>query len=267
MSLQRSWLGDMRQMFRGGFGVGLVLIVLPSAALVLGAVYLDRAPAVVLPILAIFGIMMLFGALSLVSTLFARLKLADPNEALALPRGSVRATMALALVVLFAIISIMLYQSISEPYVIKGLTNASKEEFVKDVRNRILAIVPECSGPDQKPMTCPADDPRYSVHMVQPPGQESTDLAKQLLILIGTLMTSVTSFYFASRSSEVKGRQDAAAYEQANAATATLLASATAGPKAASTSLTEDEFEGGHLPITDATPDDALPPSQGGVQS
>jgi hypothetical protein len=179
----------------GAVGAGLVLVVLPCIGLVAGMHEISRIPAVGLPILAIFGIMILFGALALTSTLFARLSLADPAEALALPPGSIRAAIALALIVLFAIIAIMLYQSVSEPYRITGLTEADKTIVLRDLANRVIAVRPE---------PCPGGVtgcvPHFEVHVVQPRGQESTDLAKQLLILVGTLMTSVTSFYFAART-------------------------------------------------------------------
>ena len=103
----------------GAFGAGLVLVLLPTIALFYIFEEADKLPSVGLPILAIFGIMILFGSVSLVSTLFARLKLSDKSQALALPEGSIRAAIALALIVLFAIISIMLYQSSSNPQVIK----------------------------------------------------------------------------------------------------------------------------------------------------
>jgi hypothetical protein len=75
----------------GAVGAGLVLVVIPCVALYFGIEKIAASPAVGLPILAILGIMMLFGALALISTLFARLKLHDPSQPLALPEGSIRA--------------------------------------------------------------------------------------------------------------------------------------------------------------------------------
>lgn len=179
----------------GAFGAGLVLVVLPSIALIAGQRIFSEKPMLGLPAMAILGIMILFGSLSLISTVFARLELANQAEALALPSGSIRAAIALSLIVLFAIISIMLYQSVAEPYPIKGLSQDQMEKFLSDPRNRVFAIVNEdCPAP------CAPASQRYTVHVMRPQGQESTDLAKQLLILVGTLMASVTSFYFGSRT-------------------------------------------------------------------
>ena len=170
----------------GAVGAGLVLIVLPCVSLYYGIDRMGETPAVGLPILAILGIMILFGALALIATLFARLDLSDPNQALALPEGSIRAAIALALIVLFAIISIMLYQSISKPYVITGLGEQDKSAMVRDPANRVIAVVPErcanspnaagaattvAGGVAATPETCAPENLRFSVHVRQPPGK------------------------------------------------------------------------------------------------
>jgi len=103
-----------------------------------------------LPFLVILGIMALFATLAVVALTFSIAGLSDETQALGLPEGSVRAVIALSLIVIFAIFSIYLYQSM--------LT----------------------SGGENKP---------------------SADFAKQVFAVVGTLMTSVSSFYFASRAS------------------------------------------------------------------
>jgi hypothetical protein len=59
-----------------------------------------------LPVLAIAGVIPLLLALGLVSVAFSIFDLDDKSQALALPEGSVRAVIALSLVVLFAILTI-----------------------------------------------------------------------------------------------------------------------------------------------------------------
>ena len=251
-----SILQQVRNALSGGFGAGFVLIFLPGVALVLGAMQFGETPGIVLPILAIFGILMLFGALSLVSTLFARLSLSDRAQALALPQGSVRAAIALSLVVLFAIISIMLYQSISKPYVIENLSKVQLDLMTADPRNHVIAVIPDCDKSNSGSSgDCPDGDRTFSLHILQPPGQESTDLAKQLLILVGTLMTAVTSYYFASRASEPRRESppetNGATNEPSFVKPATLI--------------DDDHQDGCDVAIVDATPDTALPIATGGV--
>lgn len=268
-----------KEFLGGAFGAGLVLILLPSVALVFGTAWLAAKPAVGLPILAIFGITILFGALALVSTLFARLKLHNPQEALGLPAGSVRAAIALALIVLFALISVMLYESMGETYRIDGLAEDQKLALLKESSNHPTAVVPfQCPGadaPGQRPpreMNCVDREIRYTVHLRQSRGNDSADLAKQLLILIGTLMTSVTSFYFASRGTEAaaknaldslrdygdaKGRDgDGGPRDKPNAAVP---------PDGERQAGAEDHMDGCNLPIENETDDEDLPPAKGGV--
>jgi hypothetical protein len=106
-------------------------------------------PEVVLPLLAIGGVLSLLIVLALMSVFFETLGLANKEQALALPEGSVRAVIALSLIVLFAILSIYLYASL------------------------------RAAGPHT-----PVSD----------------DFAKQLLVMMGTLVTAVASFYFGANT-------------------------------------------------------------------
>lgn len=258
-----------RGYFDGAVGAGAVLIVLPCIAVYLGRDAMFAHPIYGLPILAIFGIMMLFGALALVASLFAGMGLSDREQALGLPEGSIRAAIALSLIVLFAIISIMLYQSIAKPYVITGVSKAALDLMVKDATNHVVAILPECN-PDAKDCTacttpldqCPTL--HYSVHVLQPQGRESTDLAKQLLILIGTLMTSVTSFYFASRTGPSTVIQTTPTTTTPTTGTSNGTSSST--PADSGTNDAENAVDGCNVAITTETKDEDLPPATGGVQ-
>jgi TRAP-type C4-dicarboxylate transport system permease small subunit len=108
-----------------------------------------------LPLLVIIGVMALFATLALVAVTFSVAGLSDKSQALGLPEGSVRAAIALSLIVIFAILAIYLYDSIN-------------------------SIKTSDYGDGQK---------------------AATDFAKQAFTVVGTLMTSVASFYFASRAS------------------------------------------------------------------
>jgi hypothetical protein len=256
--------GVKRGPFDGAVGAGLVLILLPCVAVYFGMDHMFAHPIFGLPILAIFGIMMLFGALALVASLFAGMGLSDPAQALGLPDGSIRAAIALSLIVLFAIISIMLYQSIAKPYVITGVSKAALDLMVKDDTNHVVAILPECDAKakDCTACTAPLDacpTLLYSVHVLQPQGRESTDLAKQLLILIGTLMTSVTSFYFASRTGATVIQTPTTTTPLTNTGNGTTTPSPTG-------SDAESAVDGCNVAVTSETKDEELPPATGGVQ-
>jgi hypothetical protein len=104
-----------------------------------------------LPLLVIIGVMALFTTLALVAVTFSVAGLSDPSQALGLPEGSVRAAIALALIVIFSITAIFFYNSLA---------------------SRVDPATP-----------LPSDD-----------------FAKQVFTIVGTLMTAVVSFYFATRS-------------------------------------------------------------------
>lgn len=223
----------------GAFWAALLLILLP---MVLVSCHIDDLAAdkqIGLPALAILGICALFGTCALIAVVFAQFQLSDRTQALALPEGSIRAAIALSLIVLFAIIAIMLYQSSvnGERYEIEGLSSAEKQKIVLENSTRVAAIRPwtcdiagssgkaglgatkpqisvseaktavdvpklGASSPDAVVST---SDGRvsldcYKVTIRVAESSAASDLAKQLLVLIGTLMTAVTSFYFASRN-------------------------------------------------------------------
>ncbi len=128
----------------------LATLVIAGALLiavgVLSAFKVD--PMMSLPVLAILGVLLLLAALAGVSVSFGHFGLSDKQQALALPEGSIRAVIAMALVVIFAILTVFLYGT---------LANGNVDT-------------------------------------------QAADFAKQLLTLIGTLMTAVTAFYFGAKT-------------------------------------------------------------------
>ena len=128
-----------------------ILIALAAALSFWGPAH--STPEVLLPILAIAGILALLDALALVSIAFAAFGLDDKTKALALPEGSVRAVIALSLVVLFAkSCSIFLYASLSqENPVVNGLTGAQQKDFIgKGSRDPAVASRFACNRGDER---------------------------------------------------------------------------------------------------------------------
>src|SRR5262249_50827786 len=150
-------------------------------------------PETRLPILAIGGVLALLIALALVAGAFTLLNLANPREALGLPEGSVRSVIALSLIVLFAIVAIYVYTNTDKPPIaqISGLTEQSKTEFLSKLPNSLL-ITTVSNG-------ATGEAQRYTVYY-RDINTQAEDIGKQLLTLIGTLVTSVASFYFGSKS-------------------------------------------------------------------
>lgn len=261
--------------FGGAVGVGIVLVLLPGLALYFGFKELNEFAGTGLPIVALFGIVVLVGSLALTSTLFRRLGLARPSQPLGLPPGSVRATIALALIVLFAIIAASVLRPSGEPYKISGLTGAQKEEMLRDSKRSVLGVVPEPCATEQKPdvlgtvSDCSATDQRFAVTVRPGLSGVALDLAKELLALIGQLMTMAVSFYFAARTAAkpTEAKPSATPDTPADPNKKVDLdpkADAIADPDLG-TAGHEDHVDGCNVVIENPTLDHELPPSRGGV--
>jgi hypothetical protein len=140
-----------------------------------------------LPLLAIGGVVVLIFMLAAVAMVFSALGLSNRELAMGLPEGSIRAVIALSLIVLFSILSIFLYQGVSQGgnvVTIAEMSAADRAQFIKDHTNaRDIQSVPT-KGKDG------SFDVSY-----RSTNAASEDFAKQLLVLLGTLMTAITSFY------------------------------------------------------------------------
>jgi uncharacterized membrane protein YgcG len=85
-------------------------------------------------ILLTSGVIGLLFALAVVAVFFNGLALTDREEALGLPKGSVRAVIALALILIFAVLSVYLYSTIDS-------TNAPKADIAKQLITTVSTLV------------------------------------------------------------------------------------------------------------------------------
>jgi len=237
--------------------------------------------------MAIFGVMILIGSLSLTSTVFHQLGLASQSDALALPSGSIRAAIALSLIVLFAIIAIMLFQTLAdgrnEPYWVNDIREADLINIEKANSDPVVVAIPTpcpatsipaTPAPAAPAATAPAGAPVpgtpgepaasacYKVQFVHGTSRDAVDVAKQLLTLIGTLMTAVTSFYFAARPPRSRDGAPGRNASPPNGQPAGNGAPSALPAAAAEVNAAED---GCNIPVTDPTRDEELPPATGGV--
>ena len=161
------------------------------AGLLGGPIALERwhiGLGVQLPVLAIVGVMTLLASLALVSLTFSVAGLSDQKQALGLPEGSVRAVIALSLIVLFAITSVYFHGSLAKLGLQQSgpLSETDAGAFRATLR------------PEEFIRTIPSADGKQYVVVYRLGTEASDDFAKQVLTLLGTLMTSVASFYFAA---------------------------------------------------------------------
>lgn len=173
----------------------LILLIAAIVVLVLiGASihFLDASQisAVVgLPMLSIGAVIVLIILLCAMAVVFAQMDLQDKTQALALPEGSIRAVIALMLIVLFAILTIYLYGSLAAKQLI----------FLGTVDDIALANLAKTHGESNIVSAVDATG-GHRVWLRMAASQDGVDFAKQLLVLVGTLVTSICSFYFGSRA-------------------------------------------------------------------
>jgi hypothetical protein len=148
-----------------------------------------------LPLVVILGVTVLLIAIGLVAFSFQAIKLSNPEEALGLPSGSVRAIIALMLLVVFAIMSIFLYSSLSSPP-LRDLAHVT-QKGLDDMSSRVTIIRKQVEPAPPAAAGQPAPEPLYTVTFQESNGPAG-DIAKQLIVMLGTLVTAVASFYFGS---------------------------------------------------------------------
>src|SRR5665213_2049200 len=148
-----------------------------------------------LPLIVIVGVTLLLIVIALVAFSFSVLGLSSARDALGLPDGSVRAIIALMLLVLFSIMSIFLYNSIASraPQTLTHVT----QRGIDDLRSHALLIRQE---PEKNiGAQAAASETTYTATFRELNGP-ADDIAKQLIVMLGTLVTAVASFYFGSAS-------------------------------------------------------------------
>lgn len=147
----------------------------------------SRNPEIYMSYWLIIFVVVLMGLLIGMAWVFKGLGVLNPREALGLPEGSVRALIALFLLIMFSIFSIYLFREVtiaSGLQYFEGLTQAQRDAF----GDRLF-------GAAQTP------DGRFNI-WVEKPDDISERFGQQIFTALLTLVTAVSSFYFASRMAE-----------------------------------------------------------------
>lgn len=143
-----------------------------------------------LPFLLIGGIVTFLVAISLVVVVFKQLGLTSATAALGLPEGSIRAFIALSLILLFFIIAVFLYLDLARPRfeTLRGLSEDERDRIMAERPESVVAIRID----DQ------ATPPKFDIKLTSGGGQTAQDVAKQTLTTVITLVVAIASFYFGS---------------------------------------------------------------------
>ncbi len=138
--------------------------------------------------------------------------LATRKEALGMPEGSIRALIAMSLILMFAIIGVtVLYTGMSgDPVQSNGIT-AAELDRLENVQIVAISVVDPAASPGSE---------RFNVTARPEISQTGHDFGLQLLTTVSTLVVAVAGFYFGSRAVAQGAKTAAAAQEAATAATA-----------------------------------------------
>jgi hypothetical protein len=130
------------------------------ASFVLGAMLLLAVPAYLLPefansdkseiamaLVIVIALATLMILLFIVSSSFSFLGLSDSKQALGLPEGSIRAVIALVLILIFIIFGLYLFRLVSTGFYSQALNGLTTEELSK-LKGRMLFISPSKTPAD-----------------------------------------------------------------------------------------------------------------------
>jgi hypothetical protein len=143
-----------------------------------------------------------FGTLTLLlylgAVILRAIDLGSPSQALGMPEGSIRALIAMSLILIFAIVGfVVLKGSAGQASTSHGLTQAQ----IDTLRTGGATVVTQ----DLLPVAAGAPAPsagleRYDVAVIQPMTADAHNFALQLLTTVSTLLVAVAGFYFGARS-------------------------------------------------------------------
>lgn len=147
------------------------------------------------------GMLIVFGSsLALIAVVFRWLGLSAPEEAFGLPAGSIRTLLAAGVMVLFAVFGLQTLV-VKSGLTDKSLGNAvfsgtAAELQVEVERYRKIGLAAIVDSVDK-------DGAKLRLYRLEPPKPaETVDMEKQIITALVTLVTSVVSFYFGSRTAE-----------------------------------------------------------------
>jgi hypothetical protein len=129
-------------------------------------------------LLVIFGIVSLLAVLTIAGSVYIKTSLACKEEALGLPSGSVRAIIALGLIIIFAILAIFMYNHLTPSSLVINV--AANETYVFTNGTSI-------SSP-------------YGLHIATEATQSQRDFSTQTLSTVSTLVVALAGFYFGSKA-------------------------------------------------------------------
>lgn len=145
-------------------------------------------PEVLMGIVVVTALATLMTVLFILAAGFSYMNLTDPKQPLGLPEGSIRAMIALVLILVFIIFGIYLFRVVGSGYYIAIAQDLSDE----DLKNFDMAKYSD------KTVSIEKRGDKYTLWLQTKTSDDGARLAQQLLTTVGTLVVAVAGFYFGS---------------------------------------------------------------------
>jgi len=114
----------------------LIMVIISIFYIISPGIYYSRSrPEILLTLIVIAGVVGLLASLAVVTVITNFLDLSNPKEALGLPKGSVRALIALSLIVIFSIMSLYLYGQLA------GTPSEEQTRFAQQILTTVSTLV------------------------------------------------------------------------------------------------------------------------------
>jgi hypothetical protein len=195
--------------------------------------------SIVVTLVVIASVIGLLAVLMMTALAFSSVKLSDSTQALGLPEGSVRAVIALSLIVIFVIVVVFLFghlqpQIYPMPHLtedqvkaIPGNLIAGDKRSEEDLKRKEAAAfrakaadlttakkLEDAKKAEQaaaaKDSEAEAAKGLYTIDRIVEPTRGSEDFAKQIITTISTLVVSIAAFYFGSTTAISAAKSGAA---------------------------------------------------------
>lgn len=183
---------------KGLFGLLLAAIAMPvvaAGAFVLALVGLKRVgldrPEITLPILLVGGVLTVVLVLVIAVLLLSQCGLTDKSEALGLPPGSIRAVIALLLILIFGVTGLFLFGSYDG-----GETTTANLTEAQVAQIPVEQIVSQ----ELSTQRLPSGARLIRVERNLPLGEGAREFATQLFTAVSTLVSAIAAFYFGTKA-------------------------------------------------------------------
>lgn len=174
------------------FGLVIVAVFVLFSIGFLISTMLETASEIAIGLAAILGVSTLLVFLFILAAGYSRLKLADSTKALGLPEGSVRALIALFLILMFIFVGIYLFRQVSY-----GTPVISPDLTLEDISVLPEALADKIVGMEKN------RDGTFDVTIAHTASEAGIRASESLISTIGTLLVAIAGFYFGTKSVSV----------------------------------------------------------------